>query len=65
MDGENKGQPYFLMDDLGGKPTIFGKKHLGFSLTLKHITKLLFFEAGPNLCGSVPRTLMGRKILRG
>ena len=24
MDGENNGQPYFLMDDLGGKPTIFG-----------------------------------------
>ena len=25
MDGENNGKPYFLMDDLGGKPTIFGK----------------------------------------
>ncbi len=25
MDGENKGKPYFLMDDLGGRPTpIFG-----------------------------------------
>ena len=24
MDGENNGKPYFLMDDLGGKPTIFG-----------------------------------------
>jgi len=24
MDGENHGKPYFLMDDLGGKPTIFG-----------------------------------------
>ena len=24
MDGENNGKPYFWMDDLGGKPTIFG-----------------------------------------
>ena len=24
MDGENNGKPDFLMDDLGGKPTIFG-----------------------------------------
>ena len=24
MDGENKGKPYEHMDDLGGKPTIFG-----------------------------------------
>ena len=24
MDGENNGKPYLLMDDLGGKPTIFG-----------------------------------------
>ena len=23
MDGENNGKPYFLMDDLGGKPVIF------------------------------------------
>ena len=27
MDGENNGKPYFLMDDLGGKPTIFGNTH--------------------------------------
>ena len=24
MDGENNGKAYFLMDDLGGKPIIFG-----------------------------------------
>ena len=24
MDGEKNGKPYFLMDDLGGKPIIFG-----------------------------------------
>ena len=28
MDGENNGKPYFLMDDLGGKPTIFGNIHI-------------------------------------
>ena len=28
MDGENNGKPYFLMDDLGGKPTIFGNTHV-------------------------------------
>ena len=25
MDGENNGKPYFLMDDLGGKPHYFRK----------------------------------------
>ena len=28
MDGENNGKPYFLMEDLGGKPTILGNLHL-------------------------------------
>ena len=28
MDGENNGKPYLLMDDLGGKPTIFGNIHI-------------------------------------
>ena len=28
MDGENHGKPYFLMDDLGGKTTIFGNLHI-------------------------------------
>ena len=28
MDGENNGKPYFLMDDLGGKPPIFGNIHI-------------------------------------
>ena len=28
MDGEKNGNPYFLMDDLGGKPTIFGNIHV-------------------------------------
>ena len=29
MDGENNGKPYEQMDDLGGKPTIFGNTHKG------------------------------------
>ena len=28
MDGENNGKPYFLMDDLGGFPIIFGNTHI-------------------------------------
>ena len=28
MDGENNGDPYFLMDDLGGKPPIFGNARI-------------------------------------
>ena len=28
MDGENNGKPYEKMDDLGGKPTIFGNIHI-------------------------------------
>ena len=28
MDGENNGKPYVQMDDLGGKPTIFGNTHI-------------------------------------
>ena len=31
MDGENNGKPYFLMDDLGGKPTIFGNTRFSTS----------------------------------
>ena len=29
MDGENSGKSYEQMDDVGGKPTIFGNTHLG------------------------------------
>ena len=34
MDGENNGKPYVLMDDLRGKPTIFGNIHA--STTIRH-----------------------------
>ena len=33
MDGENNGKPYFLMDDLGGKPSIFGNTNNNNSKT--------------------------------
>ena len=29
MDGENNGKPYEQMDDLGGKPIIFGNTPMG------------------------------------
>jgi len=34
MDGENNGKPLFhyIMDDLGGKPAIFGNTHIGVML---------------------------------
>ena len=28
MDGENNGKPYEQMDDVEGKPTIFGNTHM-------------------------------------
>ena len=28
MDGENNGNPYFLMDDLGGVPIVFGNTYI-------------------------------------
>ena len=41
MDGENHGKPHVLMDDLGGKPTIF-RKH-------PYLPKRFFFHLGfPN-----------------
>ena len=30
MDGENNGKPYEQMDDLGGKPPIFGNTQMAF-----------------------------------
>ena len=39
MDGENNGKPYFLMDDLGGKPTIFGNIQIDIMI--------LFLNGGP------------------
>jgi len=32
MDGENNGKPLIKMDDLGGKPTIFGNIRMGAKL---------------------------------
>jgi len=36
MDGENNGKPYEQMDDLGGKPTIYGNTHM---MDLRHNNK--------------------------
>ena len=33
MDGENNGTPYFLMDDLGGTPSIFGNIHIIYKIS--------------------------------
>ena len=46
MDGENHGKPYFLMDDLGGVPIIFGFNTL--------------FVGGGNLHFSGSRRFCGR-----
>ena len=35
MDGENNGNPYDQMDDLGGKPTIFGNTQMEFFLNFR------------------------------
>ena len=40
MDGEHNGKPYLQMDDLGGKPTIFGNIHIQEEKSMKF--KLLF-----------------------
>ena len=40
MDGENNGNPYFLLDDLGGKPTIFGNTHIYMTYS-EHLTLIL------------------------
>ena len=37
MDGENNGKPYCLLDDLGGKPTIFGNIHIGYETLPSYI----------------------------
>ena len=50
MDGENNGKPYFLMDDFGGKPTIFGNTHiLKFSLEILNVVSPMGNLVGPLL----------------
>ena len=48
MDGENNGKPYFLIDDLGGKPPIFGNTQYlvtgnGYSQKVGEATSSIFF----------------------
>ena len=40
MDGENNGKPTLKMDDLGGKPTIFGNIHTLFCKNYEPISSL-------------------------
>ena len=42
MDGEHNGKPYFLMDDLGGKPTIFGNIQVN-NIVKRWLTLFLVF----------------------
>jgi len=58
MDGENYGKPYFLMDDLGGKPTIFGNIHMSKAKILKCWMLLSWFSGTWN----VPKMRFMRKI---
>ena len=44
MDGLNHGKPYFLMDDMGGKPTIFGNTHMFFGLATEGFLGEVFGE---------------------
>ena len=44
MDGENTGKPYFLMDDLGRKPTIFG--HIQQIIESKQVWRAIVFDVG-------------------
>ena len=37
MDGDNNGKAYFLMDDLGGKPPIFGNTHISHRIHVWYI----------------------------
>ena len=41
MDGENNGKPYEQMDDLGGKPTIFGNIHIPVYIVTRTVYKLI------------------------
>ena len=41
MDGENHGKPHFLMDDLGGKPTIYGNTHMAHAKPTHFLDKKL------------------------
>ena len=65
MDGENNGKPYYLMDDLGGKPHYF-RKHpwlhplLGFALASSPGARsLAAAKRDLEMDGRVPRRVHG------
>ena len=57
MDGENNGNPYEQMDDLGGKPTIFGNTHMVSSQDHPHLyishEVWPWMERGPTTIGDL------------
>ena len=60
MDGENNGKPYFLMDDFGGKPTIFGNIHM----SSRNRSKSVRFEDVFVWRGNFRGTFRGLKLIR-
>ena len=72
MDGVYKGKPYFLMDDLGGKPTIFGNIHVEQKLLVCFqcltVKTLVYFHGRDHLlCQDLPfkkQSLKNLKIIQ-
>ena len=62
MDGENHGKPYFLMDDLGGKPTIIGNSHMK---DLQILFKYLYHYICQNLQRGAKWFLKGVSLFKG
>ena len=68
MDGENNGKPYEQMDDLGGKPTIFGNIHIpsttrgGMSLWLPPLRRAR--NAAESRVPTMPVVLLRRRRRR-
>ena len=66
MDGENNGKPYFLMDDLGGNPPIFGNTHFTarpcWKITMKNRKSRITCPLGFVIYAAVP-SLMGSNKL--
>ena len=52
MDGENNGKHTIKMDDLGGKPTIFGNTHI-LSIHVGGNSWIQFFRRKVGFCHSV------------
>ena len=49
MDGENNGNPYFLMDDLGGNTPIFGNTHFFEVKRVIHVEENTQWKSGEDV----------------